>query len=73
MLPAEFKMNEYRFSFRRHTADGYVYSGAKLEDGFFRSIGELAVRKGTTKPALYRLFILMEEIINRPGAQPGQN
>jgi hypothetical protein len=73
MLPAEFKRGDYRFSFRRHTPDGenWVYGGSKLVDGRYVFVAELAVKKTITKPALHRLFLMIENggcpIIHRAG------
>jgi hypothetical protein len=61
MLPAEFKIGEYRFSFRRHTEDmkSWVYGGSKLVGGCYVFVAELAVKPTTTKPSLHRLFLMM--------------
>lgn len=63
MLPAEFEIGEYRFSFRRHTEEGknWVYGGSKLVDGSYVFVAELAIKPATTKPSLHRLFLMMEE------------
>lgn len=62
MLPAEFKIKEWRFSFRRHTPDGngWVYGGSKMVDGVYVFVSELAVKPTMTKPCMHRLFVRMD-------------
>lgn len=64
MLPAEFKIEEWRFSFRRHTSDGkgWVYGGSKKVNGVYVFVSELAVKTTMTKPCMHRLFVRMDEL-----------
>jgi len=63
MLPAEFKIKEYRFSYRTtNPADGTVtYSGSKKVGDQYITIGKLSVKPTTTKPCLYRLFLMLQQ------------
>ena len=67
MLPPEFERDNYRFSFARMDGENLVFSGSRRGARGYVFIGELTVKPTTTKPALHRLFMMLEEQIEMEG------